>query len=253
MARVSRRESRTRLYHVVARGNNGEKVFRNQSAKQQFLLYMEKGCEAAVELIAYCIMDDHVHLLIRADLEELSRYMHGIKSQYAMYYNHLTGRTGHVFQGRYESECIEKENCFWSCLRYIHNNPVQAGISREVYRYPYSSAQEYLQKKSNLIHLSAKRVLKSRCRTQKEFLDFHKIIDDCIFIDMTEEQQKRKCAVLKAHLIVFLEKQHILLGEFLCDPYLKKSFEAEIHKDIQLSYKQIRETFELIYLEVDFR
>lgn len=253
MARGLRKESRTRLYHVVTRGNNGEKVFQKQGAKRQFLSYMQHLNEnAKVEIYAYCVMDDHVHLMIRANLNDLSCYMHDLKGQYSQYYNGENDRKGHVFQGRFESECIEKESGFWSCLRYIHNNPVQAGISKEIYTYPYSSVQDYIHKKSNLIHPMARKVLISRYRTRKEFFDFHKIIDDHIFLDMEEEKQKRKCDVLKAQLELFLQEKQILLGEFLLNPRLKKGFAAEMHEKIKLPYSQIYETFEMICLDIGF-
>ena len=253
MARGSRKESRTHLYHVVARGNNGETVFRRQSEKQRLLFYMEEtGREMPVELFAYCIMDDHVHLLVRAELAVLSQYMHGIKTRYAMNYNISNGRTGHVFQGRFESECLEREVRFWGCLRYIHNHPVQAGISSEMLLYPYSSVQDYLRKTPNLIHPTARNVLRRQCKTHKEFLDFHDIADYHFFIDVKEEQQKRKCIVLKELLKNFLDSYQILPGEFLLNPYLRKRFISEIHAKNPLSYRQIRETLELICLEVSF-
>lgn len=253
MARASRLESRTRLYHVVAKGNNGEKVFRKNREKQQFLTYMEyMNQKADVEMFAYCIMDDHVHFMLRADLEELSRYMHDLIGRYSMYYNVENERTGHVFQGRFESECIERENRFWGCLRYIHNHPVEAGISKEIYLYSHSSVQEYFQKKSNLIHPSARKILKSRCRTRKEFFDFHKTEDDNIFLDMAEEQKRRKCAVMRGCLETFLEECQILPGEFFLSPLLKKKFMLEMHEKFKMSYRQIYEIFELICLDIRF-
>lgn len=253
MARTSRRESHTRLYHVMGRGNNEENIFLKQNDKLQFLQYMELiQVKAPVELFAYCIMENHVHLMLRADLKDLSKYMHDLTGQYSLYFNGKNGRAGHVFQDRYKSECIEKEADFWNCLRYIHNNPVQAGKIKEFYRYPFSSAQEYLRKNSKLIHSIARKMIKSRFRTQKDFLDFHHISDETIFLDTAEDLQRRKYAVIKNLLERFLEEQQILLGELFLTPRLRKQFIEEMHEKLKLPYKQINDIMEMICLEIGF-
>ncbi|MCI8292782.1 MAG: transposase [Hespellia sp.] len=253
MARSSRKESHTQLYHVMGRGNNEEKIFLKHGDKIKFIHFMEVMLEKApVALYAYCIMDSHVHLIIRAELKDLSKYMHGLTGSYSLYFNGKNERAGHVFQDRYKSECIEKESYYWSCLRYVHNNPVQAGRVKEINNYPYSSVQEYLRKSSNLIHPLARKMLKSRFRTQREFFDFHKIIDYNIFLDIADEQRKRKYIVVKAQLKEFLEERQILLGEFLLNPKLRKEFIQEEHDKITISYKQIKDTLEVICLGIGF-
>ena len=95
-------------------------------------------------------------------------------------------------------------------------------------------------------------MLKSRFRTQREFFDFHKIIDYNIFLDIADEQRKRKYIVVKAQLKEFLEERQILLGEFLLNPKLRKEFIQEEHDKITISYKQIKDTLEVICLGIGF-
>ena len=96
-----------------------------------------------VQIYAYCIMSNHFHLLIKADLEELASFMAKILAIYAIYYNKIHQRIGYVFEGRYKSQCIEDTNYFWNCFRYIHRNPVKAGIVKNEMQYKYSSFNEY--------------------------------------------------------------------------------------------------------------
>ena len=123
-------------------------------------------------------MDNHMHLLIRAPLKELSCYMQKVTGGFARYYNYKGNHTGYVFQGRFKSECIETESYFWSCFRYIHMNPVKAGLipSDSFPDYLFSSAAEYMKNplsSSHLLHSKAMHMLHSRFDSRQSFLRFH--------------------------------------------------------------------------------
>ena len=132
-----RQKSGTDLYHVIAKGINKERTF-NQSREKTYLKKIIKKIKKKyenVEIYAYCIMSNHIHLILKAEFPELSLFMAAVLAEYANYYNYKHHRNGHVFQNRFVSECIETERYFWNCLRYIHLNPVKARVVKEAARY----------------------------------------------------------------------------------------------------------------------
>ena len=135
-----RKKSFSNIYHVILRGVNQQQIFEDSRDFQQFLFCIEAGHKVAkYELHAYCLMGNHVHLLIKADLEQLAKAMHCIQDKFVIWYNHKYDRCGHLFQGRYLSFPIESESYYMQCYRYILQNPVKAGIADRVTDYNWSS------------------------------------------------------------------------------------------------------------------
>ena len=157
MSRTRRMESATGIYHVIIRGINHEKIFNQSREKIYFkkiiLKYLEKY---NIDIYSYCIMSNHAHFLIRAELKVLSVFMACILAEYATYYNFKHYRNGHVFQNRFLSECINDEQYFWSCMRYIHLNPVKAGMVKGIAKYKYSSIGEYINEIPEILVLEYK-------------------------------------------------------------------------------------------------
>ncbi len=151
-----------------------------------------------------------------------------VLASYAQYYNYKHNRVGYVFQERYKSQCIDNESYFWNCLRYIHLNPVKAGICKNIGNYNFSSIKEYYypEKRSKGILAEAAYEMKQKKFTsRKHFVDFHYMSDRCFFIDVAEEE--------------FLERKAIareILWDMQCELGLPA---AEI-----LSYVKTRDIFE---------
>lgn len=144
MPRLRRRRGKSQTYHIMIRGNERKNLFLDDYDRLRFIdtLY-EKKKEKEFELYAYCLMDNHVHLLIKEGSDELARIMKRINTSYAYYFNKKYKRIGHVFQDRYKSEIIEDEKYLLAAARYIHNNPVKAGIVKEASQYKWSSFGDY--------------------------------------------------------------------------------------------------------------
>ena len=99
--------------------------------------------EHHIRIIAYCIMSNHAHILIEAQsVNELSKYMQRLNTRYGKYYNKKYQRVGYVFRDRYKSEGIYSEQHLYSCIKYIYDNPVKAGICQRAKEYPYSNFKE---------------------------------------------------------------------------------------------------------------
>ncbi len=151
MPRTSRVLSSSGIYHVMARGIDKENIFNNTDDFLKFLSYIGKSKEKEeFKLYAYCLMPNHIHLLLQSHQDSLGKALQRIITPYAMYFNKVYKRRGHLFQNRYKSEPVQDDSYFLTALRYIHQNPVKAGLVKKVSYYPWSSYQEY-EKKPYLI------------------------------------------------------------------------------------------------------
>ena len=155
MARKPRVHFPGALYHVMVRGNNGEKVLLDAKHKSRYLsllaLYKEK---IGFNLYAFCIMDNHAHFLIEVQDIPLSQIMQRLQQVYTQWFNSVYIRTGHVFQQRYKALLCDKDSYLLQLLRYIHNNPVRANMDNGI-EYKWSSHLHYLGKvKGNLVDTS---------------------------------------------------------------------------------------------------
>ena len=144
MPRIARKDIGTSFFHVLVQGINKSYIFNNKEEIVTYLdiinRYKEKN---EVKIEAYCIMNNHAHLLIKTDeIRELSSFMHVVNTTYAIYYNKKYKRVGYVFRDRYRAEGIYTERQLYYCIEYIHNNPVKAGICKTQKEYEFSSAKE---------------------------------------------------------------------------------------------------------------
>ena len=162
MPRKARVESKTKIYHVMSRALNKQILFDDEKDYLKFLnIVKSTKSEIDFDLYGYCIMSNHYHLLINDKSNKLSAIMNKINSRYANYYNLKNARTGYVFNDRYHSENVENVKYFLTCLRYIHQNPIKAGICNKTYEYKFSSIHAYRRDKGNYLDLA---------NTKKEYL-----------------------------------------------------------------------------------
>ena len=144
MPRPPRQYSKFGLYHVMLRGNGKQIIFEDDSDRRTFLqLLEEKAAAGDVKVIAWCLMSNHVHLLLDDPEHALSHFMHALATAYARRFNEKTGHVGAVFQGRFASVPIASDAQLLQAVRYIHENPVKAGTG-SIDAYPWSSYREYL-------------------------------------------------------------------------------------------------------------
>lgn len=152
MARPYRLHGENCFYHIMSRGNDRMKVFTRYGDYLKFIEFMMTAKERyAFFLYAYCLMPNHFHLLLETQLPNISKIMHYINGSYTTYYNIRHQRYGHLFQGRYRSIVVEKDSYFLELSRYIHLNPVRAGIVKDPEDYTWSSYRGYLGKKDAYI------------------------------------------------------------------------------------------------------
>ena len=143
MPRTARKISSTGYMHVIAKGNSGQILFECPEDYRRYLLQLQKEClETGVRICAFCLMDNHVHLLTYSSGDSLMHMMRKLGVSYAEYFNHKYDRSGHLFNNRYKSEPIEDERYLVTVFRYILLNPQKAGI-RKASDYTWSSYKLY--------------------------------------------------------------------------------------------------------------
>jgi len=147
MARPLRIEYPHALYHITARGNERKHIFLDKKDYNKFLFYLGIVQERyKIVVYAYVLMGNHYHLLIETLKPNLSRMMRDLNGHYTIYFNRRHRRYGHLFQGRYKAILVDKGSYLLELSRYIHLNPVRAGISSKPEDYTYSSMPAYIAK-----------------------------------------------------------------------------------------------------------
>ena len=149
MARQKRVQSETGIYHIILRGINKQQIFFENDDFYMFLNVLSR-CKtvSGFKLYAYCIMNNHIHLLMEEGEEPLSKVFKRIGDSFIYRYNTKYDRIGGIFQGRYKSIPVNNDEYFISVLRYIHQNPVKAGIANSCSEYKFSSYNDYLKENS---------------------------------------------------------------------------------------------------------
>ena len=144
MARQARKRSSTGIYHVMLRGIDKRDIFLDDEDRKRFIEGVIKAKECGgFKIYGYCLMDNHVHILIEED-EEIGTIIKRITVGYVGWHNNKYERTGHLFQNRYKSEPVETENYLITVLRYIHQNPLKAKMVAKLGDYNWSSYNQYL-------------------------------------------------------------------------------------------------------------
>ena len=138
MPRSARKHSESGHYHVILRGVNRLEIFHDDEDRTRFLdTLLRFAREDGIGIVAYCLMDNHVHLLLNAG-DNLSVFIKQIAASYVYYFNRKYDRVGHLFQERYRSEAVETDEYLLTAARYILQNPQKAGIC-SARDYPWSS------------------------------------------------------------------------------------------------------------------
>ena len=181
MPRQARKKSNTGIYHIMLRGVNQQQIFEDQEDCDKFLQVL-KDCKAisGFKLFAYCLMGNHIHILLQENNEPIELLMKRIATRFVYWYNIKYQRAGHLFQDRFKSEPVEDDAYFLTVLRYIHQNPVKAGICKNISAYENSSYNEFF-KSSDLIDSD----FVFGIIAKKDFASFNneKVFDACLDVE----------------------------------------------------------------------
>lgn len=197
LPRGPRQRSETGVYHVMVRGINKSTLFFDNQDKRKYLdilLNVKQG--DIFELYAYCLMPNHVHLLLKEKDDLVSNFMKRIGISFVNFINWKYDRVGHLFQDRFRSEEIITLKHLLACVRYIHDNARKAGLVKHPVQYPWCSYSAYLQD-SNTLGLVDKEFILSlfsedKMVAKKEFIRFSSTESDDIFLDIGEKDDKKE-------------------------------------------------------------
>jgi len=145
MSRPLRIEFPGAWYHVMNRGRRSERIFTSPEDYQTYIKVLQEAAELwGIKIAAYCLMSNHYHLLVQTRDANLSRCMRHINGIYTQRFNRRRKTEGQLFRGRYKAILIEEDSHLLEVLRYIHRNPLRAGLVTDIKDFPWSSHHGYL-------------------------------------------------------------------------------------------------------------
>lgn len=178
------------VYHITSRGVGQQLLFKDDLDRTFLWRSLRDGAREANALVyAWCFMGNHIHLVVRADLRNLSQLMRKMLSGYAAYYNRRHDHVGHVFEGRFGSVPVQTDEQLLATVRYVHENPVDMGID-ELKSYMWSSYPEYLGRSV----VTATKFILDLLGGVQAFEDFHREPHD--ESNVARELPRKSCVLL---------------------------------------------------------
>ena len=209
MPRIARMYSELKVYHIIIRGIDKQDIFLDTYDKDKFLKIIGDTKEKYnYEVYAYCLMDNHVHLIIYDKDEKISKIKQSIEIRYVSYFNLKYDRVGHLFQDRFHSKRIGDREYLKLACRYIHQNPAKAGIAKTE-EYKWSSYKEYI-KTPEIINNKLLLLVFSKDEkvAKQEFIRFHNV-------NANEDKKTEITNILEYELNVKFTDDEI--RKYICD------------------------------------
>ena len=183
MPRASRKKSESGVYHIMLRGINQQVIFEENEDYEKFIDVLKKyKIVCGYKLFAYCLMSNHIHIIIKEENENIDQIIKRIAGSYVYWYNSKYYRRGHLFQDRFRSEPIEDNNYLFAEIRYVHQNPLKAEIIDKLGEYKYCSYSDYVNEYSELIDKD----FVFQTVSKDAFINFNNEINDEKFLDIDD-------------------------------------------------------------------
>ena len=234
MPRLPRQKSESGIYHIMLRGINQQTIFEDN---EDFFKFVEtlKNYKAVsgYKIFAYCLMSNHMHILIKVEKEDLNLIMKRIAGSYVYWYNWKYYRKGHLFQDRFRSEPVEDDAYFLTVLRYIHQNPVKSGLVKNIDNYNFSSYNDYVNEESEIVDLDFALSLMKK----DEFIAFNNEKNDDACLDI-EAKDFRINDIDAKKIIIKISKCNSVTEFQLLKPEQRNKY-IKIFREKGLSIRQI--------------
>jgi len=231
-------------HHVINRGVNRGDVFHQPTDKEMFLQIINKAATLHKVIVHdYCLMDNHYHMLIETQRENLPVFMRLINANYAKYFNKKYKRSGHLWQDRYKSRFVISEAYLYTLIRYIENNPIEAKLAEKVGEYPYTLASVIMRSLEGYPCCNESIML-----TQFDLTSLHEFLD--VLLSQEERKflkEKEKQKVIKSEEGIVMKRSQNLEAHFqevntkternlaIINAYLDGHTQADIAKHLNLS------------------
>lgn len=226
MGRLAREISPTGLYHIVFRGINKQNIFEESEDYKKIIEIIQNiKDEHDFEIYAYCLMSNHVHLLIKEAFSgDISQIMKRILTRYVMWFNRKYNRSGALIANRYKSQPVAIDEYFLSVVRYIHQNPLKANLVDKISDYSWSSYNDYIKEQETLVD----RRFVIEMLPVSEFEQFHKIEEKEIFC--VNDKLKKTDESIRRYIIQNLKIEPKVIGT------LEKNERNSILKQLKSMY-----------------
>ena len=248
--RIARNKLNAPFLHVMVQGINKEYIFyKNDYIEKYLKIFLKNKNEHTFDLIAYCIMSNHAHFLIYTeDITDFGIFMKETNQSFAQIYNEKEERYGVVFRNRYKTEPIYDKKYLINCIKYIHNNPVEAKIVSKCEDYPYSSFKEYV---------CNGKITKSKIMIKVfgENLDYAKMFNqtfDRRFMDIEESDEDIQKKYIIEGIREFIKEKNIELAKIFCNSIYFKEMVIFLYEECRIKYVEIRNFFEISKGAMDY-
>lgn len=228
MSRPLRIEYRDAWYHVLNRGSRRESIFREERDYENFLQTVQEASESwHLRVSAYCLMPNHYHLVVQTPRGNLSRCMRHIDGVYTQRFNRLHGHDGPLFRGRYKALLMEADRYLLALVRYVHRNPLEAGLAEALENYRWSSHRGYVSRNAKWKWLHKGIVLEMLSGNPKERLKVYKEY-------MKVQSDERIIRIFsRKRWPAFLGSERFLIG--LKERFFPKKVDVEVPQSKELS------------------
>lgn len=253
MPRQIRSLGKSSIYHVMVRGNERKQLFLDIDDKIRFIDTLQlKRKVSGFEIYAYCLMDNHVHLLLKEGNEGIAQVMKRINVSYAYYFNNKYKRIGHLFQDRFKSEAIENDGYLLEAVRYIHNNPVKAGIVKQASDYQWSSFNLYIKGDSKGVinrFMVLGMFLENENAAIPLFEEFNSGNNTFDFIEYDERDKKEKLIEeereVKEIINRYLQDRNLNLEVLKNNREIRNQVILQLREQVDLSIRRIAEILKI--------
>jgi REP element-mobilizing transposase RayT len=229
MSRVARKYLNFEYYHIMVQGDEKKNIFKGSKEKEKYISLMLKYAFANdVIILSYCVMDNHVHILVSTDNNiRISKMMLQTNTAFGITYNKKRKNVGHVFRDRYRVEVIYTESHMKNCIKYIHNNPVKAHICVKAVDYIYSSAFNYY----NINNKYGEQVIQLIKLENESIGNYFQ--DNATFIDyMDEDNEKDNPEVIYEKILEILGRKEKYNDDELIEAYKEMREVSNISKSL---------------------
>ena len=236
MSRTSRDNVKnSSFFHIMVQGINKEYIFETRKNKEEYIKLIEKNSNL-IKIMAYCIMDNHVHMLAQVDeISNLETFMRKSNTTYASYYNRENNRVGYVFRDRYKLQPIKNAKHLYLCIEYIHNNSVKACICEDKGEYEFSSYTKIYEKDITKIQNKIEDIL------QQSMINISDEQDQTEEFKLIEDEKENKSEICEKIISNFLQNSELDQNQIKKD-FTKLTDLVEILHDMNgISYKMIEE------------
>lgn len=243
MPRVARKDLNSPFLHVMVQGVNKEYIFKKDSYIKEYLkIINELKQNYNFTFIAYCIMNNHAHFLIYVeDINEFGKFMQKVNLKYSNMYNKKENRCGVLFRNRYKTEPITDIKYLKNCIKYIHENPVKAGIVQKNEDYKYSSYKDYM----NNSGLSQSKIMREIFGTKCNYTLLFTKTRDKRFIDIEEENKENLKKYILGEIREFLIENEMNFADVFSNRDVLKKLIMYLKTKCQFDYKEIQNFFEM--------